>query len=133
MQLAGRMNRARGETGTQIAGLFNEAGHVKGVQLGALVNMADSSDYPIGLVNLVKNGSKSLTAGVDESGLTQLTFRSGGRVLYGLIGVGYYLNGNPMTYDLDAGLGVHLMSVGPFGDRKSTRRTSSHYCAPRMP
>ena len=128
MQLAGLMNRSRGEAGTQIAGLFNKAGNVKGVQLGALVNVADSSDYPIGLVNLVKNGSKSLSAGVDESSLVQLTFRSGGRVLYGLIGVGHYLNGNPMAYALDAGLGVHIMRAGPFDvDAEAVRRVSTGF------
>lgn len=127
-QLAGAFNVAKDIRGIQIAGIVNVAKRVTGVQLAALVNVADSSDYPIGIVNLVKNGSKSVTAGLDESGMAQLTFRSGGRVLYGLIGAGYYVNGNPMRYALETGLGLYIMQAGAFGlDGEVVHRASTDF------
>lgn len=131
VQVGGVNNRAGDVSGMQLSGVFNVAKDVRGVQLAGLVNVADSSDYPIGLVNLVKNGNKSLSAGVDESGLAQLTFRSGGRVLYGLIGVGHYLNNYPLAYALDAGLGAHIVQVGPFAvDGEVFRRVSTDFRGP---
>ncbi|GGC24438.1 hypothetical protein GCM10011386_15500 [Parapedobacter defluvii] len=130
VQVAGVNNRAGNVNGAQLTGLFNVAGQikgiqlagvvnvaekVKGVQLSGLVNVADSSDYPIGLVNLVKNGRKSLAAGLDDSGAVQLTFRSGGRVLYGLLGVGYQLNDKPTRYVFEAGIGAHIWQTTRFG------------------
>lgn len=113
-QLSGVFNVAENIRGLQVAGIVNVANRVAGVQLAGLVNVADSSDYPIGIVNLVKNGSRGITAGLDETGMAQLAFRSGGRVLYGLIGAGYYVNDNPMKYALEAGLGAHLVEAGAF-------------------
>jgi len=127
VQAAGVTNRGGAVRGMQLSGIFNVAEKVHGVQL-ALVNIADSSDYPIGLVNLVKNGSKSLAAGVDDSGLAQLTFRSGGRVLYGLIGVGHYVSGHPVACTLDAGIGVHIVRAGGFGiDAEAISRVNTDF------
>lgn len=127
-QLSGVVNVADDIRGMQVAAVANVASRVKGVQLAVLVNVADSSDFPIGLVNLVRTGSKSLTAGLDESGMAQLTFRSGGRVLYGLVGAGYYVNGHPMSYGLEAGLGVHVLQAGAFGlDGEVGHRTSTDF------
>lgn len=123
VQVAGINNRAGNAAGAQLAGLFNVAGNVKGiqlaggvniagkvtgVQLSGLINVADSSDYPIGLVNVIKNGDKSFAIELNESGAALLTFRSGGRVLYGLLGAGYRLHNNPQRYVLEAGIGVHV-------------------------
>ena len=67
-------------------------------------------------------------AGVDESGLAQLAFRSGGRVLYGMIAVGHYLNDNPMKYAVETGLGVHLLQTRSFGvDAEVVNRTSTDF------
>lgn len=126
LQLAGAMNTADGEAGVQVAGIVNRARHVRGVQVAGLVNIADSSDYPVGIVNLVKNGRKSITAGADESGMMQLAFRSGGRVLYGLVGVGHYLNGNPLKYVVEAGMGAHVAEGKTFlFDVELVSRTST--------
>ncbi|MDD4192047.1 MAG: hypothetical protein PHI28_11990 [Mangrovibacterium sp.] len=108
MQIAGVLNGSSGETGPQIAGVVNIGGKVKGIQLAGLINVADSSDYPIGLINLIKNGRKSFSLGTDESGLAALTFRSGGRVLYGVLGAGYDFQDHELPYALDAGIGAHL-------------------------
>jgi len=107
-QLAGVMNVSSGETGSQIAGVVNIGGKVKGIQLAGLINVADSSDYPIGLINIIKNGRKSFSLNTDEAGLAALTFRSGGRVLYGLVGIGYYLTDRELSYVGEAGIGAHL-------------------------
>ncbi|WP_257666244.1 hypothetical protein [Parapedobacter tibetensis] len=128
IQVTGVINKSVGETGNQIAGGVNIAGKVKGIQLAGLVNMADSSDYPIGLINLIKQGSKGLSVAMDESSMAQVAFRSGGRVLYGLIGAGYYLNGNPMKYAIETGIGVHILRRGPFNlDAEMVNRASTDF------
>jgi hypothetical protein len=36
------------------------------VQLSGFINIADSCDYPIGLVNIIKNGDAAIGASIDE-------------------------------------------------------------------
>src|SRR5690606_30653743 len=74
------------------------------------INIADSSDYPIGIINLVKNGTKSIGLSFDEDQTTLATFRSGGRVMYGIIGLGYNLQNKEQSYAVEAGLGAHLVN-----------------------
>jgi hypothetical protein len=115
VQIAGLSNKSGDiNDGFQLAGIMNIAGKVKGVQLAGLVNIADSSDYPIGLVNIVKNGEKSLSLSTDEFFFTHVNFRSGGRVLYGIVGLGYKLNGDPIRYALELGFGAHLIRGNHF-------------------
>lgn len=109
-QIAGVFNRAR-QTQNQIAGIVNVAGTVRGIQLAGLINIADTSDYPIALLNFVKNGEKSLSLSSDESLTSLLTFRSGGRVLYGILGLGYHFRTTPLPA-VEGGLGAHLLD-GP--------------------
>ncbi len=54
-------------TGLQIAGLVNVADKVRGVQLSTLVNVAQECDFPIGLINIIKNGEMGVA--VTEAGL----------------------------------------------------------------
>ncbi|WP_339900871.1 hypothetical protein [uncultured Cyclobacterium sp.] len=107
-QIAGLNNYSQGEVSYQIAGLVNKAEHVSGVQLAGLINIAKSSDYPIGLINLIENGRKSLAVGIDETGIGQITFRSGGRKLYGIVGLGMRELSERM-YGLDLGFGLHVL------------------------
>lgn len=107
VQLAGFFNRA-GDVNTQLAGFINVAHKVKGVQLAGLINIADSSDYPIGIINIIKNGERSMGVSIDETGTGLISFRSGGRVLYGIVGAGYNFQSNRNRYALEAGLGAHL-------------------------
>ncbi|MFC3199981.1 hypothetical protein ACFOET_20340 [Parapedobacter deserti] len=109
VQVAGALNTSDGDADIQVAGILNVGGKVRGIQIATLLNIADSSDYPIAIVNLIKNGRKSVSAGADESGMLQLTFRSGGRVLYGLIGVGHHLANRPAKYGIEAGIGACLL------------------------
>lgn len=129
MQLAGAMNRVKTAQGTQMAGLFNISGgavnhqlagafnvakKVKGIQMAALVNIADSSDYPIALLSLVKNGRKELAFQYDESKFMGLTFRSGGRVLYSVLGFGMYTDHPVLKYGAEFGLGSSLLQKPNF-------------------
>jgi hydrogenase/urease accessory protein HupE len=108
VQLSGFLNKA-GNVNSQISGFMNIAKNVKGVQLAGLINVADSSDYPIGLLNFVKNGEKSIALTMDETSTLLASFRSGGRVLYGILGIGYNLKSdNKSLYGLEAGLGAHI-------------------------
>lgn len=88
VQVAGFMNRS-GDANMQVAGFINIARKVKGVQLAGFINIADSSDYPIGIINIIRNGEKSIGFSIDETRTALLTLRSGGRELYGILGLGY--------------------------------------------
>jgi hypothetical protein len=108
VQVAGFMNVAK-ETNTQIGGFLNIAKTVKGVQIAGFINIAEDCDYPIGLINIIKNGYKSIGAFVDESGNALISFRSGGKKTYGIIGIGYnYLLGEEAPITFEAGLGIKL-------------------------
>ncbi|NBA88897.1 hypothetical protein GVN16_24190 [Emticicia sp. CRIBPO] len=109
-QIAGFMNKS-GDVNAQVAGFINIAKKVKGVQIAGFINIADSSDYPIGIINIIKNGEKSIGVSYDESGTALATFRSGGRVLYSVLGVGYNLKETHTNYyALEAGIGARLYS-----------------------
>ncbi|MGZ3873892.1 MAG: hypothetical protein ACXVJD_13300 [Mucilaginibacter sp.] len=105
--VASLANIARDSSGTQVAGVLNAGGALKGIQIG-LINIADSSDYPVGIINIIKNGEKSIAVSTDENGYAHIDFRSGGKVLYGLLGTGYQFNPNNGKYLLDVGFGVHI-------------------------
>ncbi len=86
-QVAGFINVAK-EANTQVAGFINIAKKVSGVQISGLINIAEESNYPIGLINIIKKGEKQIGVSVDETGNTLINFRSGGKVLYGIVGAG---------------------------------------------
>jgi hypothetical protein len=107
-QVAGFLNKA-GDVNVQIGGFANVAKKVRGVQLAGLVNIADSSDYPIAIFNFIKNGEKSVAVTIDETMTGIVSFRSGGRVLYGIAGIGYNFKDNRKDmYAVEAGLGAHV-------------------------
>ncbi|HTI10490.1 MAG TPA: hypothetical protein VL832_18105 [Puia sp.] len=107
LQIAGFINKA-GDAGTQIAGFINVAKKVKGIQIAGFINVADSSDCPIGFLNFIKNGEKSIGVSTDETLTTLATFRSGGRKLYGITGLGYNNKGSRRLAAWEVGLGWHL-------------------------
>ena len=112
VQVSYIMNRAKNVAGTQIAAILNRAKKVKGIQIG-LINIADSSDYTLGVLNLVKNGDKSIAISADNASTLHLEFRSGGRTLYGL--VGYEYNNANSVSGIDLGFGVHTFRKKQFG------------------
>jgi hypothetical protein len=79
VQVAGLGNRTGDVAGVQIAGLVNVAQHVSGVQIAGIVNIAEDSDCPVGLINLIKNGEKGIAVTYNETGITVVSFRSGGK------------------------------------------------------
>lgn len=114
LQIGGFMNKAGDVKGSQIAGFINIAKKVKGVQLAGFINVADSSDYPIGIINIVKNGEKSIALSTNQNLTTMATFRSGGKVLYGIIGAGYNFKNKDEVYAFEAGLGAHFFQSEHF-------------------
>ncbi|RZK38394.1 MAG: hypothetical protein EOO90_22440 [Pedobacter sp.] len=113
-QISGFINKAEDVRGTQIAGFINIAKKVKGAQIAGFINVADSSDFPIGFINIVKNGEKSIGITTDETQTTMLSFRSGGRSLYGIIGIGYNFKNTDEVYAAELGLGAHFFSSNSF-------------------
>lgn len=112
---AGFANIAHGEVrGVQFAGFINIANTVKGAQFAGFINIADSSDYPIGIINLIKNGEKSIGVSTDETQTTMLSFRSGGKTLYGIIGIGYNFKNSDEVYAAELGLGAHFFTSNAF-------------------
>lgn len=107
IQIAGISNSAANVEGIQIAGLVNQAKTVNGMQIG-LINIADSSDYTIGLINIVKTGDQRLGVSIDENLNSFLTFRSGGKRVYGILGLGTNLEVEDLSYGVEAGLGLNL-------------------------
>jgi hypothetical protein len=114
VQVAGFSNIAINVKGSQIAGFLNIAKKVKGAQLAGFINIADSAGYQIGIINISKNGDKSLGVTIDENQTTLLTFRSGGKLVYGILGVGYNFDNKNQKYAWQAGLGTHLFNTGIF-------------------
>ena len=114
-QFAGLGNFSENIEGFQFAGLINKAKNVDGVQFAGLLNIADNSDYPIGIINIIKNGEKNVGVQFDELQNLSAAFRSGGKYTYGILGVGYNLEHPNNTIVLEAGLGFHINYSGRFG------------------
>ncbi len=125
-QIAGIGNVAKDVNGFQIAGIFNKARNVKGFQFAGILNIADNCDYPIGLINLVKNGEKGIGVSFNELSSTVLSFRSGGKVMYGIVGLGYnYRSISKESVIFQTGIGVHINYTPSF--RINTELISNVY------
>ncbi len=107
-QMGGIANLAEDVHGFQFAGVVNIAKRVRGVQFAGVLNVAEHSDYPIGIVNIIKDGEMSIGVAYNEIGSTVLSFRSGGRVLYGIVGVGYNHKLVDEDFVMEAGFGGHI-------------------------
>jgi len=113
-QFAGFINVAEDVGGGQFAGFINVAKKVKGAQIAGFINIAETSDCPIGIINIIKNGEKSVAATIDESQTSMLTFRSGGKHLYGIIGAGYNFKNKDEVYAYEVGFGAHFFQSRHF-------------------
>jgi len=96
VQVSGAVNIVRGTTnGLQLSGLFNHTDKLRGIQVG-LINHADTIEngFPIGLVNIIKNGYHKFEVSTDESFYVNAAYKTGGRNFYSFlkIGLGKYLN-----------------------------------------
>jgi hypothetical protein len=101
-QFSGFINTAEDVKGSQFAGFINVAKKVKGVQASGFINVADSSDYPIGIINIIRNGEKGIGISIDENETGLLSFRSGGKILYGIIAAGYNFRNKEEVYAFEA-------------------------------
>lgn len=113
-QAAGFINTAVDIEGSQIAGFINIARRVKGLQIAGFINIADSSDYSIGIINIIKNGEKWIGVTTDDNLTTVVAFRSGGRRMYGIIGLGYNFQNEKQVFARQFGLGAHLITMNNF-------------------
>lgn len=107
-QWAGLFNKSGNISGSQVAGLFNVAKRVHGVQIAGLLNIAESSDYPIGLINIIRDGEMGVALAYNEIGNITATFRSGGRIFYGILGGGYNPGFDDGVIVLEGGLGARI-------------------------
>ncbi len=113
IQVGGLGNIAQNVNGLQFGGLYNIAETVKGVQIGFL-NVASHNDYPIGVINLIEDGEKGVAVTFDEMMNLMASFRSGGRVLYGIVGAGYNFDYSNGLLAIETGLGAHINCVEKF-------------------
>lgn len=123
-QFAGVGNIAADINGMQFSSIFNKARKVNGMQFAAILNIAEESDYPVGLVNIIKNGEMGIGISYNETGSTMLSFRSGGRVLYGIVGIGYNHEARKARYVTEGGFGAHIPVVSRF--RVNTELVAAH-------
>jgi hypothetical protein len=107
-QLSGFVNVAKDVKGAQASGFLNIARNVKGAQISGFMNIADSCDYPIGVINWVKNGTKQIVVETDENTAVNVLFKSGGRRTYGNFGLSYLPSISGAQYGIVAGIGVHF-------------------------
>ena len=114
LQVSGLANIAGNVKGLQVAGFMNLAKKVKGVQLG-FINIADSARTQVGIINISKNGEQAVGLTIDENQTPMLTYRTGGKTIYGIIGAGYNFKNKKDKYAFEAGLGAHLAKTKFFG------------------
>ena len=109
LMLGGISNISGDFTGFQFVGVMNVAKNVKGVQFASIINIADDSDFPIAFINIIKNGKMGVSLSYDILNNTVLSFRSGGKYTYGILGVGYNAKVNDGSKIMaEAGYGIHI-------------------------
>ena len=109
LMLGGISNISGDFVGLQFAGIMNVAKNVKGVQFASIINIADDSDFPIAFINIIKNGKMGVSLSYDILNNTVLSFRSGGKYTYGILGVGYNAKVNDGSKIMaEAGYGIHI-------------------------
>jgi len=109
-QFSGFINTAADVKGSQFAGFIKIVKKVKGAQLAGFIDIADSSDHPIGVINIIKSGEKAIGFNIDETETGLFSFRSGGKSLYGIIGLDYNFKNTDAVYAFETGLGAHFFT-----------------------
>jgi len=127
IQLTGGFNYAGNVIGAQLATVNVAAGDVKGAQIGALnissgdvkgvqlgvVNVANRSSFPLGLVNVVRDGRSHFDTWFSADGFAQIAFKHGGDYFHYIYTVGYGAF-SELTWNLGIGLGGHIPLKGGF-------------------
>jgi hypothetical protein len=98
--------------GAQVGTTNVATGQVHGVQVG-VVNYADVSDYPVGVVSIVRHGRTSVDGWATEAGIGMVGVRHGGRVMHNVYGVGYRV-GQTAGWSFALGLGARAQLAPKF-------------------
>jgi hypothetical protein len=113
-------------TGGQL-GVINIASRVKGAQVG-VINIAQTSDAPVGLLNIITRGKVKLAAWTSETSVANVAFKIGGQHVYSTLSLGlnpYGSVGRPY-WSLGFGLGVRVPVVERwYGEVEATFDTLS--------
>ena len=103
----GAANVAGGDVdGVQIGAANIAKGNVSGPQIG-VVNYAETSDYPVGVVSIVRNGTTNVEGWATEAGVGMAGVRHGGRVIQNIFGVGVRA-GSTTAWGFALGLGARV-------------------------
>ena len=128
LQLSGVTNIAGDVKGLQFAGVMNIAKNVKGVQFATILNVAEESNFPIALINIIKNGKMGVSLSYDILNNIVLSFRSGGKYSYGILGVGYNNKVNDGSKIVaEAGYGIHIPVTDWFEINNEFKATSMRF------
>ena len=128
LQLSGVTNIAGDVKGLQFAGVMNIAKKVKGVQFATILNVAEESNFPIALINIIKNGKMGVSLSYDILNNIVLSFRSGGKYSYGILGVGYNNKVNDGSKVVaEAGYGIHIPVTNWFEINNEFKATSMRF------
>ncbi len=128
LQLSGVTNIAGDVKGLQFAGVANIAKKVKGVQFATILNVAEESDFPIAFINIIKNGKMGVALSYDILNNTVLSFRSGGKYSYGILGVGYNSKvKDGSKFVAEAGYGIHIPVTDWFEINNEFKATSMRF------
>jgi len=106
-QLAGGVNIAGGVDGVQAAVVNFSGGHVSGAQIG-VVNLARTSDFSLGLVNIIWEGRTHVDAWATEGGFVNTALKHGGERFHYIYGAGYRPGDlELMAWNAMVGMGGH--------------------------
>lgn len=109
LQIGGLANVSGDINGVQISGLVNKAKRVRGVQFATILNIAEESDFSVGLINIIKSGEKGIAVSYDILGNTMVSFRSGGKYMYGILGLGFNHKTDTENKTVaEGGYGIHI-------------------------
>ena len=128
LQLSGVANIAGDVKGMQLSAVMNKAKKVKGVQFATLLNIAEESNFPIAFINIIKNGKMGVSLSYDILNNIVLSFRSGGKYSYGILGVGYnnkVKDGSKVV--AEAGYGIHIPVTDWFEINNEFKATSMRF------
>ncbi len=101
-QASGFANVADNVSGLQVTSMVNIADNVHGAQFG-IINIADSCDYPVGLINFSTKGRINGALWVDETGMDNISIMTGGKKTYSIFTFGRKFKSK--TKPMMAGLG----------------------------
>lgn len=102
----GVLNIGGDVTGAQL-GVLNIAKSVRGTQIG-LLNIAQTSDAPVGLLNIITRGSLHLSAWANETSVANVSLKVGGKNVYSFLMAGVNPRGANGRINLSYGLGLGL-------------------------